>query len=580
MPWEPVQRVLDGFEIYSRGECSQAFYDGMRLVLFEWVDYYVKSSHSFEIPGLDVQKLGDGYLVKFSNYVGLSEVRFDDGGRLPILVLSKKISQMFRVLGPEKCVHSDKVEGLVGAFESLANTLTENLLEISSSLPFSLEVPTGFSTLESDEPINELFAYHFLRSNGERIIEAFETILRRMKRKLVVEGEWMRIDEMDEITPETLLSIVQHPEHLAPAGEGVLIANYLNGYAPTKVLGYRKYESFDTPENRFVKHFLNLLVEWSEKVMEAFDEKKANLEPIKELLGELEFIGSDGLWEDIGEMTLFPYTSQTLLKGDGYRDLLELYREFTSYLPFFEELQRAIDNKDIAKLYEYWAFFRLVDELGEILGKKELKIHVLPKGELSESGNVYAEFDNGWRLYYNKRLTPRRWSYSVPLKPDFSLFNGNPSKNSTKLIGVFDAKFRFEVVDKQKKRGEPDKKNKIAKKTENYEIRAKQEDVHKMHMYRDALGCRFAVVVYPGEISVIFKKSKRQEDIFANTGANTRLLLKTKMKEPVKNKDLLTFKLYPFNFNFNLKYAFNLEKLLKLEGVGYLSFIPEVKKSE
>ncbi|WP_297093156.1 DUF2357 domain-containing protein [Thermococcus sp.] len=539
MPWEPVQKVLDGFEIHSKEECPWAFYDGMRLVLFEWVDYYVKSSRSFEIPGLDVQKLGDGYLVKFSNYVGISEVRFDDGGRLPILVLSKKIGQMFGVLGPEKCVHSDKVERLVGAFESLANTLTENLLEISSSIPFSLEAPTGFSTVESDEPINELFAYHFLRSNRERIIEAFETVLRRMKRKLVVEEEWMRTDEVDEITPEAILSIVQHPEYLAPAGEGVLIADYLNGHAPTRVLGYRKYESFDTPENRFVKHFLNLLIEWSERVIETFDkknEKTANLKPIKELLGELEFIGSDGLWEDVGEMKLFPYTSQTLLKGDGYRDLLELYREFTSYLPFFEELQRAIDNKDIAKLYEYWAFFRLVDELGEILGKKELKIHVLPAGELSERGDVYAEFDNGWRLYYNKRLTPGRWSYSVTLRPDFSLFSGDPERGA-ELIGVFDAKFKLDVVDEPKEIEEFDQEAEIAGEKRNYETWAKLEDVYKMHTYRDALGCRFAVVVYPGKKSLFFDVKGGKVE------------------------------------------KFTLEEVLigELSGVGYLRFVPEVE---
>ncbi|MDV3104075.1 DUF2357 domain-containing protein [Thermococcus waiotapuensis] len=533
MPWEPVQKVLDGFEVHSKGECSQAFYDGNRLVLFEWVDYYVKSSRGFEIPGLDVEKLGDGYLFKFSNYVGISEVRFNDGGSLPVLILSKKIGKMFKIL---ECVPLDKVGELVGAFEHVANTLTENLLEISSSLPFSLEAPTGFSTVESDEPINELFAYHFLRSNRERTVEAFEAVLRRMKRKLVVEEELLGSDEVDEITPEVLLSTVQHPEYLAPAGEGVLIADYLKGYAPTKVLGHRKYESFDTPENRFAKYFLNLLIEWSERVIETFS-GMANLEPIKELLGELEFIGSDGLWDDVGEMTLFPYTSQTLLKGDGYRDLLELYREFTAYVPFFEELRKAMDNKDIAKLYEYWAFFRLVEELGKIFGKKRLRIRVLPAGKLSERGDVYAEFDNGWRLYYNKRLTPGRWSYSVALRPDFSLFNGDPSEKGTELIGVFDAKFKLDVVNEQEEIEEFDEETETAEKTGNYETWAKLEDVYKMHTYRDASGCRFAVVVYPGERSVFFDTNRGKVE------------------------------------------EFDLEDVLtgELNGVGYLRFVPEVK---
>ncbi len=537
---------FDDWKIFSSKAGCRAFRGEDRLYLLEWTDYYVEGENSglktVLINGKPARRLKNGlFVVSFGNFVGFSElVLLFEGGKttkVPVEVLSLKVSRMYpELLSSFEGYGIERLSHLQNAF---VEALTDEILRYSSSIPFQLESPTGFSTLESDEPINELFAYHFLRSKGERIIEAFETVLRRMKRKLVVEGEWMRIVEVDEITPETLLSIVQHPEYLAPAGERVLIADHLNGYVPTKVLGFRKYESFDTPENRFVKHFLNLLVEWSKRVLEAFGgRRETDIERIQELLGKLEFIGSDGLWEDIGEITLFPYTSQTLLKGDGYRELLELYREFTSYLPFFEELQRAIDNKDIAKLYEYWAFFRLVDELGKILGEKELEIHMLSTGELSESGDVYAEFDNGWRLYYNKRLTPGRWSYSVTLRPDFSLFNGNPSKKSTKLIGVFDAKFKLDVVDAPKEIGEFDEETEIAEKTGNYETWAKLEDVYKMHTYRDALGCRFAVVVYPGKESLFFDANMGRVEGFA-------------LEEGLTGE---------------------------LNGVGYLRFVPEVRR--
>ncbi|MDK2782453.1 MAG: hypothetical protein PWQ32_42 [Thermococcaceae archaeon] len=145
-----------------------------------------------------------------------------------------------------------------------------------------------------------------------------------------------------------------------------------------------------------------------------------------------------------------------------------------------------------------------MDELGRILGRKKLKIVVTPAGELSESGDVYAEFDNGWRLYYNKKLTPKRWSYSVSLRPDFSLFSGNPSKKDTELIGVFDAKFKVDIVDEQEEIEEFDEETSLAEETRSYETWAKLEDIYKMHTYRDALRCRFAVVVYPGEEEQFF----------------------------------------------------------------------------
>ncbi|ASJ07839.1 hypothetical protein A3L11_00805 [Thermococcus siculi] len=539
MPWEPVQRVLDTLEIYSEEKWPNAFYDGQRLILFEWVDYYVKSSLEFEIHGLEIKKIADRYKFRYSNYVGLSEIRLEDGRAIPILVLSRKVGKILGISDSEKCLSSDSIDELIDAFDTLVGSLIGELVKISSTIPFSLKSPTDFSTTESDEPINELFAYHYLRSNGERITSAFETVIRRMKRKLIVEDEWLRPDEIDNITPETLLSIAQHPEYLAPAGEGVLIAEHLNGYAPTRILGFRKYESFDTPENRFAKYFLGLLIEWSERVIDSFwNNRAANVGSIREILGELEFIASDGVWDDVGDMDLFPYTSQTLLKGDGYRDLLELYREFTAYVPFFEEMKRAIDNKDIAKLYEYWAFFRLVEELGGILGEKKLKIHVLPAGELSEKGDVYAEFDNGWRLYYNKRLVPKKWSYSVTLRPDFSLFTGDPKRKDTTLVGVFDAKFKLDVVNEAKGVEEFDEETEIAEKTGNYETWAKLEDVYKMHTYRDALSAKFAVVLYPGGRNVFFEANKGKVERFV------------------------------------------LEEVLvgELSGVGYLRIVPEVKE--
>ncbi|ASJ03572.1 hypothetical protein A3L09_10050 [Thermococcus profundus] len=525
----------------ARGGC-RAFKGADRVYLLEWTGYLIegKDLEAVLINGKPAKRLKNGFfLVSFGNFVGFSNLTLKFRRKvieLPVEVLSLKVSKIYP--GKFSSLRGHWVERLSHLQNIFVNVLTGDVLQYSSTIPFHLESPTEFSTVESEEPINELFAYHYLRSNSGRIISAFETVLHRIEKKLIVENEWLRADEVNDVTLETLLSIVQHPDYLSPAGEGVLIAEYLDGYAPTRVLGTRKYESPDTPENRFVKYLLNLLIEWGERVIGAFEnENIAGIDEIRELLGKLEFIAMDGVWDDVGDMIVFPHTSQTLLKGNGYRDLLELYREFTAYVPFFEELGKAIDNKDIAKLYEYWCFFKLVGKLGNILGSRGLKLHVTPLGELSERGDVYAEFDNGWRLYYNKRLVPRKWSYSVTLRPDFSLFTGNPTRRKTQLIGVFDAKFKLDVVD-EKGRREFDKETETAEKTGSYETWAKLEDIYKMHTYRDALGAKFAVVLYPGNRNVFFDKHNKRV---------TEILL---------------------------------EKMLtgNIQGVGYLSFTPEVKE--
>ena len=177
-----------------------------------------------------------------------------------------------------------------------------------------------------------------------------------------------------------------------------------------------------------------------------------------------------------------------------------------------------------------------MEELGEVLGRKRLKLIITPAGELSESGDVYAQFDNGWRLYYNKRLTPRKWSYSVTLRPDFSLFTGDPSRKGTKFIGIFDAKLKLDIVDENKEIENFDVEDEEAERSGNYTTWTKLEDIYKIHTYHDALGCRFAVVVYPGQRSVFFDVKKGKIE------------------------------------------GFNLEGILigNHRGVGYLRFVPEV----
>lgn len=514
-----VQETNVDIKIQSRekGRWYYLMYD--ELILFEWKNYTISGIENREledliIPGVVVKPVDElnKFEFSFKNYIGKSKIilKFRDGyfEEYPVTVLSEKLARM---KGIE--IKDENIPALLETFENFVKILTEDLTRISSSLNFSIESPTGFTVEESDEPMNELFAYHYFRSNKERILEAFETLMRRIKKELTIEEELLEFHDVDEFIPDTLISVLQHPEYLIPAKENILIAEKLKGYAPTKILSFRKYETSDTPENRFVKFFLNLLLEWTQRILNnnllKEDNKQENgikksIESIKLLKEELEFIATKPIWDEVGEMSVFPYTSQTLLKGDGYRDLLQLFREFTAYTPFFGNWQKAIDNKNIPQLYEYWAFFKLVEELGSILGEKELKIRV-ELGKLPEGGEVYAKFGNGWKLYYNKKL--RKQSYSVPLIPDYSLFSVN-STNKEELIGVFDAKFKFEVVERE----EFEKIESELERNPDYTTWAKLEDIYKMHTYRDALRCKFAVVLYPGEKSMFWEIREEPEN--------------------------------------------------------------------
>lgn len=545
LPKVPLDRN-GKYQLKTKKEKEYLIKDGKTLYLFEWQEYMIIGKKEFSIrigdEKIEAERINENTYIatfQFKNYIGKTILEIlENEKRIPLQftnfeVLSEKVGRIYNV-SPEN------TEELIQKHEELYNALLKYISEKSISLPFSVSAPTAFGVEESEEPMSELFAYHFLVNNRKRTISAYEEITRRPHRKLVERKEWLNFWEVSEVDEDTVMSIITHPEYLIKVEtSSIAVAEYLNNHVPTKVVQRIKYESFDTHENRFAKHFLNELITWGEKAIAAIltssyltNEQKENaISNLTPVLGELQYYATSDIFDDVGEMVIFPYTSQVLLKREGYRDLLQLWREFRSYSPFFDEMQKAIDNKDIAKLYEYWCFFRLVDELGKILGRKGLRIIIEPTGELSERGNVYAEFDNGWRLYYNKRLTSMKWSYSVTLRPDYSLFKGN------KLVGVFDAKFKFDVVDEKEEIENFDVEDEKIERSGSYTTWAKLEDIYKMHTYRDALNAKFAVVVYPGERSLFFEVSRKREE------------------------------------NWALEDLISPEKV-KMEGVGYLRFVP------
>jgi len=509
------------------------------IYLFEWTNYFVivedvKGEVKIQIGDKIIgHKIKDVIPFEINNYIGRTKIKIFEGNKVielrQVEVLSEKIPKMYG-----KDLSSLRIEEIINLHNTFCKEIIDEITNKVISLPFSICSPTGFEFVETEEPINELFAYHFLRSNRDRIISAYENILRYAHRKLVEELEWMDFWKATDVDEDTVLGIAYYPEYLVPSELAVVEING-KSYSPMKVLQRNKYETFATPENRFAKHFLAELIGWCERVLERLANKMDEKEEkgISELYAMLEYFWNDPIFSDVGELTMFPYTSHVLLKREGYRDLLELWREFKAYSPFFGELERAIANKDIAKLYEYWCFFRLVEELGKILGRYKLEIVVKPTGELSE-GNVYAVFENGWKLYYNRKLK----GYSVSLRPDFSIFDQND------LVGVFDAKFKLDIADADKFAEE----DKEMKDKPNLQTWAKLEDIYKMHTYRDALKAKFAVVLYPGDMSMFFKVNRDGD----NENDNGKV-------KDFKLNDLLD------------------KDNVKLEGVGYLKFKPELE---
>ena len=144
--------------------------------------------------------------------------------------------------------------------------------------------------------------------------------------------------------------------------------------------------------------------------------------------------------------------------------------------PLWAACENAAKLRDVASLWEFWAFFALVEHLENALNQNATLHAPLneKRGLLPTSRAVFASAV----LDYN--VAPL--SYSTPLRPDFLW------RENEKPTLAFDAKFRSQIEENAFNGG----------------------DLHKMHAYRDALGVRAAIALHPGARSVFFDRQRGQ----------------------------------------------------------------------
>lgn len=371
--------------------------------------------------------------------------------------------------------------------------LLDDLFALSARLPFTFDAPTHRAVGESLLPPSAIFTYWFLCHFEQKIGTAINIILSAPHRQLLDREGFVRLHEATEADEDVLLSILQSPQELVE-NSGIAIAKPLLGHAPQRVWQRLPEDTFDTPENRFVVWFLRQM----QAAADALPEKRKKT--IRGLSGLLRRTITQPIFEHVQPMRLFPSASQVLLRRDGYRDMLDIWRAFNqARRPFFGSLQEAIDLRRIDVLYEFWVFFRLVDEIRDILGE-EPAVEIPISDERGLERKAVACFGAKGKLTYNMQSgqSTKFRSYSVELRPDFTWMKDNGPDF------VLDAKFRMERLVPD----EPEGPNGQDDEDEPEKL-AKRSNLYKMQTYRDALRVRAAVALYPGNISEFWEVGGR-----------------------------------------------------------------------
>ena len=463
-------------------------------------------------------KVGNGSLywsLNWGNYVGASVVRIVYDERelcLPVEVRSRKVDYL-------------------DDYRAMLDDVSERL----AALIFDYGSPTAVYAQRAAFDrhiayIDYLFVRYLMAER--RLPLHFRIVAADPHRAMDRETVWADLARARSFTPRSLQAMYAYSQHLVRPQQTVapVLQRRLGGYIPTQLLDDRVVTTFDTPPNRFIKHFLTQLVRKLrelESVFGLYAQSTHLAADCRRWRGSVEHLSRAHFMEDVGDMHLYPAGSQVLLKREGYRQINDYYRRFlltgkAMWEGFDEDLVRT-PSKDMATLYEYWCFFQLLDAVAAALGTQiDPRQFIVEEGgvfkvTINQSGKSQGKIGQA-TVHYNRYYgRSKDGSYSVTLHPDYAV-----ELPGGRLV-ILDAKYKYQDPNRFMSTGTDPSAD---EEQDEERLMFVKGDLYKMHTYRDALRAQAVFVLYPGtEFRAFGVDGKRYDNLdalgldFAGVGA-------------------------------------------------------------
>lgn len=439
------------------------------------------------------------YTLSFSSYVGKGYFDIVSEGKrysIPFEVRSKKI---------------DYFKQYPLMLADIAEFSVALLLSINSPLQSAYSLSTASNDTLYEEFM--LLDYIFLKKN---LVGSYIQVCNNKYCELDPVLETVPAGMAWNIDPSDLASLVTtdnlcHFENGPVAGE----------YVPLTVSESNHIDNYDLPENRLIKDLI-LTIQMMAHRLKASPHSSGSAYisgRVSEMCSEIDRIANDSWLDPIGQLENIPYGSTILQCRSGYAELFSIYHMLSLGITFrqedVEDLVNGQNNK-VYQVYEYWCYTRLYNCLYGLSENKPAFPLIKSDGcwvMTIRRGNTirfriplaerYADID----LYYNKTFDSDQVgfrSYSVALRPDFTLVIQLDSNSNFRYIINFDAKYKVKV-----------KKDSLRSVIPDTEIDTDcwEYDIYKMHTYRDALMHSYgSYVLYPGDRDVIYPKPPTEAD--------------------------------------------------------------------
>lgn len=414
-------------------------------------------------------------------------------------------------------------------YQYMLNDITSKCTDliIQANSPVSHSFETDYNA--DNKTLYQRFAFISAMVNSPEFEEAIQRIITSPTTNWTEEAEVTDVRKIKRFKNSELKSLINSDNRLRLSNSHPLSKKGIKSVA-TKIETYRKFESVDTSENRFIKHALETFLKFCMDISNHPNAGVRLKEEADVVSEKLETHLQHDLFKEVSRPTTLKLNSPTLQKKEGYREVLNVWLKFDLAAKLIWNGGNEVysgGKKDIATLYEYWLFFKLLDVIQSIfeIESKEIEKLIIPtndnlslqlkQGKVTALIGTYtkANRDLNVRFNYNRSFKggtddiSKTGSWTTTLRPDYTLsiwptkLNENEAEATEQIVHIhFDAKYKVANI-KQILGEEKSDESLDDEKIDNLKGIYKNADLLKMHAYKDAIRrTSGAYVLYPGEI--------------------------------------------------------------------------------
>ncbi len=301
----------------------------------------------------------------------------------------------------------------------------------------------------------------------------------------------------------------------------------------TITIPYKK-DSVDNAENRFVKFVLQSFFSFCSYIQTLKSASPRLKKEADMTCNRLSGMLSSSFFKEVSYPQHLNLNSPALQRKEGYREVLQAWILFDLAAKLCwkggDDVYK-IGMKNVATLYEYWLFFKLLELISSIfnvpktekeklisIGEDQINLN-LKEGYVSMVEGLYVTGHRkiNVRFYYNRTFGSTRelsesGSWTTSMRPDYTLtlwpgegVSEEEAEKENMIVHVhFDAKYRLNKVLMEDDTSDFDRLSEelTSEKKEQALGVYKKADLLKMHAYKDAIHrTSGAYVLYPGNIN-------------------------------------------------------------------------------